>query len=79
MVVILVFLRIIIKGYYFISITCKINIGSEIMFNNNKIGKVLIDDPYPFALIKMFDPDFSEFNEKELLINDNKTKIINNY
>ena len=57
----------------------KINIGSEIMFNNNKIGKVLIDDPYPFALIKMFDPDFSLFREEELLIDNNKTKIINNY
>ena len=62
-----------------IKVEGKINIGSEIMFNNNKIGKVLIGDPYPFALIKMFDPDFSEFDEKELLINNNKTKIINNY
>ena len=62
-----------------IKVEGKINIGSEIMFNNNKIGKVLIGDPYPFALIKMFDPDFSEFDEKELLVNNNKTKIINNY
>ena len=57
----------------------KINIGSEIMFNNNKIGKVLINDPYPFALIKMFDPDFSEFQKAELLIDNNKARIINNY
>ncbi len=62
-----------------IKVEGKINIGSEIMFNNNKIGKVLIGDPYPFALIKMFDPDFSEFDEKELLVNSNKAKIINNY
>ena len=62
-----------------IKVKGKIDIGSEIMFNNNKIGKVLINDPYPFALIKMFDPDFSEFDEKELLVNNNKTKIINNY
>jgi len=62
-----------------IKVEGKINIGSEIMFNNNKIGKVLIGDPYPFALIKMFDPDFSEFDEKELFVNNNKTKIINNY
>ena len=62
-----------------IKVEGKINIGSEIMFNNNKIGKVLIGDPYPFALIKMFDPDFSEFDEKELLVNNNKAKIINNY
>ena len=62
-----------------IKVKGKIDIGSEIMFNNNKIGKVLINDPYPFALIKMFDPDFSEFDEKELLVNNNKAKIINNY
>ena len=62
-----------------IKVKGKIDIGSEIMFNNNKIGKVLIGDPYPFALIKMFDPDFYEFDEKELLVNNNKTKIINNY
>tara|TARA_X000000368_G_scaffold162421_1_gene128052 strand:+ start:499 stop:1380 length:882 start_codon:yes stop_codon:yes gene_type:complete len=57
----------------------KINIGSEIMFNNNKIGKVLISDPYPFALIKLFDPNFSEFANKDLYIDNNKVKIINNY
>ena len=62
-----------------IKVEGKINIGSEIMFNNNKIGKVLINDPYPFALIKMFDPDFSEFQKAELLIDNNKARIINNY
>ena len=36
------------------------------MFNNLKIGKVLIDKPYPFALIKLFDPEFSEFKDKEI-------------
>ena len=57
----------------------KVSIGNEIKFNNIKIGKVLIGDPYPFALIKLFDPDFSEFNEKELLITDKAVKIINGY
>ena len=62
-----------------IKVEGKINIGSEIIFNKNKIGKVLINDPYPFALIKMFDPDFSEFQKKELLIDNYKAKIFNNY
>ena len=57
----------------------KISVGNEVVFNNNKIGKVLIDNPYPFALIKMFDPDFSEFQKAELLIDNNKARIINNY
>ncbi len=62
-----------------IKVEGKINIGSDIMFNNNKIGKVLINGPYPFGLIKMFDPDFSEIHKEELLIDTYKAKIINSY
>jgi len=61
-----------------IKVEGKINIGSEIMFNKDKIGKILISNPYPFALIKLFDPNFSEFASKDLFINNNKVKIINN-
>ena len=57
----------------------KLTIGSELMFDNIKIGKVLISGPYPFALIKLFDPDFSEFKNKELLIENKKIKIINKF
>ena len=59
-----------------IKVEGKINIGSEIMFNNNKIGKVLINDPYPFALIKLYDPEFSVFKDKKLKINNNNVEII---
>ena len=61
-----------------IKVEGKINIGNEIMFNNNKIGKVLIDEPYPFALIKLYDPEFSEFKDKEVLIKNKKARIIKN-
>ena len=60
-----------------IKVEGKINIGSEIMFNNNKIGKVLINDPYPFALIKLYDPEFSEFKDKEMQADNTKVKILN--
>ena len=53
-----------------------LNIGDELKYNDNVIGKVLINNPLPFALIKMFDPDFSEFNDKEICVNDKKIKII---
>ncbi|MBD1150644.1 hypothetical protein IDH12_04585 [Pelagibacterales bacterium SAG-MED29] len=46
------------------------------MFNNNKIGKVLIDNPYPFALIKLFDPEISVFKNKKLKIKDANVEII---
>ena len=59
-----------------IKVEGKINIGSEIMFNNNKIGKVLIDNPYPFALIKLFDPEISVFKNKKLKIKDANVEII---
>ena len=54
-----------------------LNLGEELKYNNIVIGKVLIDKPLPFALIKLFDPDFSEFSDKEILINDKKIKLIN--
>ena len=60
-----------------IKVEGKINIGSEIMFNNNKIGKVLIDEPHPFALIKLYDPEFSEFKDKEMQADNAKVKILN--
>ena len=54
----------------------KLNVGSDIMFNKINIGKVLIGEPYPFALIKLFDPDFSDFKNKEILADDKKVTII---
>ena len=53
-----------------------IKIGDEIKYENSVIGKVLIDKPYPFALIKLFDPEFSLFKNKKLKINDNNVEII---
>ena len=40
----------------------ELSIGDELKYNNITIGKVLINKPMPFALVKLFDPDFSEFN-----------------
>ncbi len=54
----------------------KLNVGSDVMFNKVNIGKVLINEPYPFALIKLFDPDFSNFKNKEILADNKKVNII---
>ena len=51
-------------------------VGTDLNFNNKKIGQVLIGEPYPFALIKLFDPDFSEFKDKEISIDNVKVKLI---
>jgi folate-binding protein YgfZ len=45
--------------------------GESIYYNNNEIGKVLIEKDYPFALIKYLDENFNEdfeFTTKEGLI-----------
>ena len=56
-----------------------LKIGSELMFKNQVIGKVLINGFYPFALIKLFDPNFNKFINEEILIDNKKIKIINNF
>jgi folate-binding Fe-S cluster repair protein YgfZ len=46
--------------------------GESIYFNENEIGKVLIEKDYPFALIKYLDENFngkSNFNTKNASIN----------
>ena len=53
----------------------ELKIGSEIMFNDVKIGKILINKPYPFALIKLFDPEISNFENKELSVDNKKVYI----
>ncbi len=53
-----------------------VKIGDEIKYNDSVIGRVLIDKPYPFALIKLFDPEFSLFKDKKLKINSNNVEII---
>ena len=45
----------------------KLNIGDELTFNDIKIGKILIDQPYPFGLIKVIDPNLEEFKNKEII------------
>ena len=56
-----------------------IEIGDELSFNEIKIGKILIKKPHSFALVKLFDPNFSDFKDKELNCGKVKAKIINSY
>ncbi len=41
----------------------KLNIDDSIYHNEIEIGKVLIENEYPFALIKYLDPNFNQKNE----------------
>jgi folate-binding protein YgfZ len=59
-----------------ISSTEKLNFGEEIFYNKTKIGKILIEQPYPFGLLKVIDPNVEEFENKELLANNKKCRIL---
>ncbi len=59
-----------------ISSTEKLNLGEEIFYNKIKIGRVIIEQPYPFCLVKVIDPNIEEFENKELLANNKKCKIL---
>ena len=59
-----------------ISSSKKLNIGDEITFNDIKIGKILIDKPYPFGLIKVLEPNLEDFKDKVLLANNKECKIL---
>ena len=54
----------------------KLNLGEEIFYNKIKIGKILIEQPYPFGLIKVIDPNIEDFENKELLANNKKCRIL---
>jgi folate-binding protein YgfZ len=56
-----------------------VKVGEDLNFGKIKIGKILIDKPHAFALVKLFDPDFSDFKDKELDCGKVKAKIINSY
>ena len=59
-----------------ISSTEELNLGEEIFYNKTKIGKILIEQPYPFGLVKVIDPNVEEFENKELLANNKKCRIL---
>ena len=59
-----------------ISSTEQLNLGEEIFYNKTKIGKILIEQPYPFGLIKVIDPNIEDFENKELLANNKKCRIL---
>jgi folate-binding protein YgfZ len=53
-----------------------LKISDEIKFKDKVVGKVLIDGAYPFALIRLFDPSFSEFYKEDLKVNETNVQIL---
>ena len=59
-----------------IKVDCEIKIGDEIKYNDLIIGKILIDKPVPFALIKLFEPEFALIKDQKLKINNSEVQLI---
>lgn len=57
-------------------ITGEISENDIIKYKDNEIGKIMIDKPYSFALVKIVAPDLNEFINKELICGKSKIKIL---
>ena len=53
-----------------------LQISDDIKFNDQIVGKVLINGKYSFALIKMFDPDFKTFSKQSLKVKEFYVQIL---
>ena len=56
-------------------ITGEISENDIIKYKDSEIGKIMIDAPYSFALIKVVEPDLKEFTNTELTCGKSKVKI----
>ena len=57
-------------------ITGEISENDIIKYKDGEIGKILIDKPYSFALVKVVDPNLKEFTNIELICGKSKVKIL---
>ena len=57
-------------------ITGEVYENAIIKYKGNEIGKIMINKPYAFGLIKVVDPDLKEFNNIELACENSKVKIL---
>ena len=57
-------------------ITGEISENDIIKYKDSEIGKIIIDKPYSFALIKVVEPDLKEFTNIELMCGKSKVKIL---
>ena len=54
----------------------QISANDIIKYKDSDVGKIMIDKPYSFALIKVVDPDLKEFANMELMCGNSKVKIL---
>ena len=57
-------------------ITGELSENDIIKYKDIEIGKIMIEKPYSFALVKVVDPDLKEFTNTELMCGKSKIKIL---
>ena len=57
-------------------ITGEISENDIIKYKDSEVGKILIDKPYVFALVKIVEPNLKEFTNTELMCGKSKVKIL---
>ena len=57
-------------------ISGEISENDIIKYKNIEVGKIMIDKPYPFGLIKVVEPDLKEFIDMDLICGKAKIKIL---
>ena len=55
-----------------------LNLGADLFFEGEIIGKILINKPYPFAIINLKDSYEDYYNNKDINVEDQKVKLILN-
>ena len=65
------------KRLFAIKSSRELKIGSSIKFENVEVGKVLIDKPFPFALVNLYNIKIKDLLEKGVFINNEKIEILN--
>ena len=53
----------------------KINENEVIKFQNFEVGRILIGQPYPFAIVKLTDPSINKFLNENLQSESGTVKI----
>ena len=64
------------KKLFALNSSSNLEIGSEIIMENNSIGKILISNPYAFGLIDTTKISLTKLKNKEVLVEKHKAKII---
>tara|TARA_B100000686_G_scaffold323786_1_gene378848 strand:- start:74 stop:964 length:891 start_codon:yes stop_codon:yes gene_type:complete len=57
-------------------ISGEISEDDVIKYKESEVGKIIMNQPYPFALVKVVNPELKEFGNSELSCGNSKVKII---